>query len=132
MFGIYDLPPHAIRDANGNIAGPDVDLVKAVCKEAGKKCDFVFGRATDCMQSDDRTGNNIFGPALQRGLIDACPMWFNSKIRQTFYDFTTLYAQATFLPPRLIVRSEDALGFNPVGKTIILSRTQVTDAYCFR
>nr|XP_002735049.1 PREDICTED: uncharacterized protein LOC100367119 [Saccoglossus kowalevskii] len=102
----------------GVMAGFHVDLLKEVCKEAGKKCVGVYDPSEKCMGHSGRyftVGHGLAGKEY-----DACFGWFNTVERQQVVSFTESYWEVEN-KYYLYVKSGNPNGFdatNITSKTI--------------
>ena len=80
--------PQFYIDEFGNVAGFSADLIYAVCREAGEKCEFQVNNYQQCA-TEGEDGEFRPGEGLREGKFDACPAWPISPDKQKYCSFTT-------------------------------------------
>jgi len=78
--------PYQFVNDIGELEGFNVDIIKEVCRVAGKKCDVVLSPFTECGFTERDI--NYPGRGLMSGWFDACVGYANTVDRQGSYDFT--------------------------------------------
>jgi len=125
--------PYAFLNDIGEIEGFNVDVVRAVCQVAGKKCDIVLSEFTECSYTSRNI--NYPGRGLMAGWFDACPGYGITLDRRSSFDFTDPFLSGD--GAHFFVAPGNPYGFNPAKKD--LSRYTMThltgaytNAYCLR
>ena len=121
--------PQFYIDEFGNVAGFNADLIYAVCRRAGKKCEFEVNSFLQCVNQDE-DGNFKPGDGLAEGKFDACAGWVISPDRQKYCNFTDPFlATSTYFT----VKQGNPLNFDPTslsGKTITYLKGFSASATC--
>jgi len=85
--------PYAFLNELGVLVGFDVDVVNAVCKQAGKKCFYTLAKDTECIFTDRNL--DYAGAGLQSRWFDACPGYTITTDRKNNFDFTLPYLESS-------------------------------------
>ncbi|KAK7508257.1 hypothetical protein BaRGS_00000496 [Batillaria attramentaria] len=124
--------PYSFIDEEGRLVGFDVDIITAVCAEAGKNCSMVLAEFTECSFTNREI--NYPGRGLMAGWFDACPGYAITVDRQSGFDFTDPYlvTVATFT-----VAPGNPSGFDPTASdysdfTLAHLTGAPTNAACLR
>ena len=88
VFGTQEFPPFSVKTADGNAAGPGVDIIKAVCAEANIPCSFKIGVWKGIQQVAQSEGGEINGLFfLGKNAAREEWMYFSPTVLDTAYGF---------------------------------------------
>jgi len=112
--------PYNFINKFGELAGFEVDLIEAVCAEAGVDCKVVMTEPQGCVytERDNATGvpeqdMDYSGKALLGRVFDACPHYEMTEDRHSIVDFTLPYLATSC---NFAVAKGNPSGFHPRNK----------------
>ncbi|XP_002732455.1 putative histidine-binding protein [Saccoglossus kowalevskii] len=76
-------------DDEGAMKGFSIDLINAVCEEAGRNCETQYDHNSNCFAHDDN--HFLLGEGLISKQYDVCMSWFKTKDRTHVAAFTEPY-----------------------------------------
>ncbi len=123
--------PQYYLDESGNVAGFGVDIVNAVCKNAGKKCQFQVDAFQQCVTNNE-DGSFRPGNGLVEGKFDACPGYVISADREKLCAFTAPFLATS---AHFCVKEGNPANFDPTnldGKKITHLEGAYTNEACLQ
>ncbi|XP_014666167.1 PREDICTED: uncharacterized protein LOC106808106 [Priapulus caudatus] len=110
MFAIgHDFSPYEYQNDQGYTQGFNVDLIDAVCREAGVKCSTVYDDYNNCWNGVPGK-HPLPGPGLMGRWYDACTGWSQHASRLNSVGFTNPWT-GTGKPSFMILKNNPD-GFN--------------------
>ncbi|CAH1782408.1 unnamed protein product, partial [Owenia fusiformis] len=115
-------------DTDGFLKGFHIDLLKAICKTAGRKCTYVMDAYSNCWES---TGDREFpGQGLLGKWYDACMGYWPSPRRLNSFNFTISYLKSD---PAHVYYLMENMNFDPKdfrGRNIGFMDGWATNEFC--
>ncbi|XP_022098521.1 uncharacterized protein LOC110983521 [Acanthaster planci] len=132
-IGDYDVSLEYLDLVSGQIRGYNVDVIKAVCRIANKRCSLVWDVYRHCWETVAGESPRP-GIGLQGGWYDACTAWSKTYARSRTFNFTADMSKQ-HLSVFMIATDRDLASFNwrdLTGKTIGFLQSYSEDATCIR
>lgn len=130
LFGIAGgWPPYSYQDeGTGQGKGFLFDVVKAVCRQCGKKCDIVYSLSNEenCFNPEDLTGKG-----LNDRHFDACVGWTATIPRWNVFNFSSPMLDVK-LAQMYVQKDSGVTTDNLKGKKIAFRKFWYMDKFCIR
>ncbi|KAJ8049485.1 hypothetical protein HOLleu_02252 [Holothuria leucospilota] len=114
-----------VDNRTGAIRGYNVDVINAVCKTAGKRCDVIWDIDANCWDSiqgkSARGGVGLLG-----GWYDGCAGWISTKARNRTFSFTKPYFKG---PYETLWQEKSNATFGRASKDISGARVGFVDGW---
>ncbi|XP_002732193.1 uncharacterized protein LOC100367560 [Saccoglossus kowalevskii] len=120
---------HEYTDDENNMKGFSLDVVKAVCEEAGKKCITMYDAHSNCY-THVQGEHSRAGVGLMNKYYDGCLTWLRTAERLHSVKFTEPYAQAKTTSHLYVKKGGEFPASEAVGKKIGFLDGWVSDENC--